>query len=215
MRVESESNQLQAAQPQWSQSLAEDVNRSAEQQWQQQPDDPMGHQSQGNQLGDLPTTSDVSQPHSPYPIQVDPALNPPSLATSDDMNGADQSPFALQPVYTAPTTRSQRTRGNHGSAVSSRARTDLLSPNAAALFRAATSQASGTGSPPSPSSPTSGASGNGVPRLPPILQVEKQTVTTTATQAASASRRRNEAMYMCPVPGCGSTFTRRFNLRGS
>jgi hypothetical protein len=54
----------------------------------------------------------------------------------------------------------------------------------------------------------------GVPRLPPILQVEKQQVTTSATQMASASRRRNEAHFVCPVPGCGSTFTRRFNLRG-
>ncbi|KAI0063626.1 hypothetical protein BV25DRAFT_1935882 [Artomyces pyxidatus] len=63
-----------------------------------------------------------------------------------------------------------------------------------------------------PSSPTAGP---GVPcRLPPIMQVEKQQVTTTATQAASASRRRNEAHFICPVPGCGSTFTRRFNLRG-
>ncbi|OBZ68194.1 Transcriptional regulator CRZ1 [Grifola frondosa] len=53
-----------------------------------------------------------------------------------------------------------------------------------------------------------------VPRLPPIMQVEKQQVTTSATQAASASRRRNEANFVCPVPGCGSTFTRRFNLRG-
>ncbi|KAJ6594087.1 hypothetical protein B0H19DRAFT_1093707 [Mycena capillaripes] len=57
-------------------------------------------------------------------------------------------------------------------------------------------------------------SSNGVPRLPPILQVEKQQVTTSATQLASASRRRNEAHFVCPVPGCGSTFTRRFNLRG-
>ena len=53
-----------------------------------------------------------------------------------------------------------------------------------------------------------------MPRLPPIMQVEKQQVTTSATQAASASRRRNEANFVCPVPGCGSTFTRRFNLRG-
>ncbi|CAA7261695.1 unnamed protein product [Cyclocybe aegerita] len=29
-----------------------------------------------------------------------------------------------------------------------------------------------------------------------------------------AIRRRNEAHFVCPVPGCGSTFTRRFNLRG-
>ncbi|KAF9454043.1 hypothetical protein P691DRAFT_657366 [Macrolepiota fuliginosa MF-IS2] len=76
--------------------------------------------------------------------------------------------------------------------------------------------------PPSPdnSEPPSGAGANhypssqGVPRLPPILQVEKQQVTTSATQLASASRRRNEAHFVCPVPGCGSTFTRRFNLRG-
>jgi len=58
-------------------------------------------------------------------------------------------------------------------------------------------------------------SSSGVPRLPPILQVEKQQVTTSATQLASASRRRNEAHFVCPVPGCGSTFTRRFNLRGA
>ncbi|KAF8639526.1 hypothetical protein AX17_001431 [Amanita inopinata Kibby_2008] len=57
-------------------------------------------------------------------------------------------------------------------------------------------------------------SSSGVPRLPPILQVEKLQVTTSATQMASASRRRNEAHFVCPVPGCGSTFTRRFNLRG-
>ncbi|KIY74421.1 hypothetical protein CYLTODRAFT_484732 [Cylindrobasidium torrendii FP15055 ss-10] len=57
-------------------------------------------------------------------------------------------------------------------------------------------------------------SSSGVPRLPPILQVEKQQVTTSATQLASANRRRNEAHFQCPVPGCGSTFTRRFNLRG-
>jgi predicted nucleic acid-binding Zn-ribbon protein len=39
-------------------------------------------------------------------------------------------------------------------------------------------------------------------------------VTTTATQAASASRRKNEAIHVCPIPGCGSTFTRKFNLNG-
>jgi len=72
--------------------------------------------------------------------------------------------------------------------------------------------ASSTGSPPGSVSDSFAA--RGVTRLPPILQVEKQHVTTTATQAASASRRRNDAQFKCPVPGCGSTFTRRFNLRG-
>lgn len=78
--------------------------------------------------------------------------------------------------------------------------------------------------PPSPGQDTlssqGGAGANHYPsstggrRLPPIMQVEKQQVTTSATQLASASRRRNEAHFVCPVPGCGSTFTRRFNLRG-
>ncbi|CAE7078896.1 unnamed protein product [Rhizoctonia solani] len=67
---------------------------------------------------------------------------------------------------------------------------------------------------PSGQPPADGTEWGDVPRLPPILQVEKQHVTTTATQAASASRRRNDAQFKCPVPGCGSTFTRRFNLRG-
>jgi len=72
---------------------------------------------------------------------------------------------------------------------------------------------------PSDEGPSTGAGANhypavGITRLPPIMQVEKQQVTTSATQLASASRRRNEANFSCPVPGCGSTFTRRFNLRG-
>ncbi|KAH8105592.1 hypothetical protein DFH11DRAFT_1482804, partial [Phellopilus nigrolimitatus] len=55
--------------------------------------------------------------------------------------------------------------------------------------------------------------GNTPPRFLPILQVEKQQVTTSATQAASASRRRNEAHFVCTEPGCGSIFTRRAYLR--
>ncbi|KAJ2922733.1 hypothetical protein H1R20_g14382, partial [Candolleomyces eurysporus] len=100
--------------------------------------------------------------------------------------------------------------------------TDLLAPNASELYNraqqliaaAAAAQAaeSGMAVPGGPHYPP-GLAG-GVPRLPPILQVEKQQVTTSATQLASASRRRNEAHFVCPVPGCGSTFTRRFNLRG-
>lgn len=40
-----------------------------------------------------------------------------------------------------------------------------------------------------------------------------QNVTTSKTQAASASRRKNDASFVCPVQGCGSQFTRQFNLR--
>jgi len=129
--------------------------------------------------------------HPPYPL--DPSLH-----------------GALDPAFTIDPANSIKPRGI--ATIGSRARTDLLSPNAAALFRAATApihpEDLSAAPPSSPSSPTS------MPRLPPILQVEKKTVTTSATQAASASRRRNEALYQCPVPGCGSTFTRRFNLRG-
>lgn len=39
-------------------------------------------------------------------------------------------------------------------------------------------------------------------------------VTTSASQAASASRRKAEAQYVCPFPDCTSTFTRQYNLRG-
>lgn len=39
-------------------------------------------------------------------------------------------------------------------------------------------------------------------------------VTTSAAQAASASRRKAEAQYVCPFPDCTSTFTRQYNLRG-
>lgn len=99
-------------------------------------------------------------------------------------------------------------------------------PRALALMAAGQSAAAAAGpgpqtmlmrDSPSPESDGGGPDGSGQyrsMRLPPILQVEKQHVTTTATQAASATRRKNEAVFKCPVPGCGSTFTRRFNLRG-
>jgi hypothetical protein len=44
-----------------------------------------------------------------------------------------------------------------------------------------------------------------------ILPVERQHVTTPATELASQSRRKNTAPFLCPVEGCGSTFFRRFN----
>lgn len=97
----------------------------------------------------------------------------------------------------------------------------FLAPNAAFLYNhanaiaAAQAVAASNGSSAADLLGGYGPPGSTPPRLPPILQVEKQQVTTSATQAASASRRRNEAHFICPVPGCGSTFTRRFNLRGT
>jgi hypothetical protein len=49
----------------------------------------------------------------------------------------------------------------------------------------------------------------------PQLVVSKQNVTTSRTRNASHNRRKQEATFVCPVPGCGSTFTRSFNLRGA
>ncbi|KAJ7221421.1 hypothetical protein GGX14DRAFT_514398 [Mycena pura] len=54
--------------------------------------------------------------------------------------------------------------------------------------------------------------------LPPdemqLLMVSKPNVTTVRTSKASHIRRIQEATFICPVPGCGSTFTRSFNLKG-
>nr|CDI52923.1 potential zinc finger protein [Melanopsichium pennsylvanicum 4] len=61
---------------------------------------------------------------------------------------------------------------------------------------------------PSASSVASGTSSQSM--LAPPVPV----VTSQATQAASASRRKSEALFACPIPGCGSTFTRQYNLRG-
>jgi hypothetical protein len=46
------------------------------------------------------------------------------------------------------------------------------------------------------------------------LLVSKPNVTTGRTANASHKRRKQEATFVCPVPGCGSTFTRSFNLKG-
>ncbi|TRM64278.1 hypothetical protein BD626DRAFT_400640 [Schizophyllum amplum] len=46
------------------------------------------------------------------------------------------------------------------------------------------------------------------------VSVAKPNVTTGRTANASHRRRKQEATFKCPVPGCGSTFTRSFNLKG-
>ncbi|KAG6839886.1 hypothetical protein C0991_010760 [Blastosporella zonata] len=47
-----------------------------------------------------------------------------------------------------------------------------------------------------------------------IVAVSKPNVTTGRTANASQRRRKQEATFVCPVQGCGSTFTRSFNLKG-
>lgn len=48
----------------------------------------------------------------------------------------------------------------------------------------------------------------------PSSKVLREHVTTRATVQASQVRRTSHAPFTCPVPGCGSTFTRHFNLKG-
>lgn len=45
--------------------------------------------------------------------------------------------------------------------------------------------------------------------------IAKVNVTTPSTADASQKRRKQPANFVCPVPGCGSTFTRHFNLKGT
>jgi uncharacterized Zn-finger protein len=47
-----------------------------------------------------------------------------------------------------------------------------------------------------------------------FVHVSKPNVTTVRTVSASQKRRKQEATFVCPVPGCNSTFTRSFNLKG-
>jgi len=47
-----------------------------------------------------------------------------------------------------------------------------------------------------------------------LMTVAKQNVTTPSTADASQKRRKQPANFKCPIPGCGSTFTRHFNLKG-
>ena len=47
-----------------------------------------------------------------------------------------------------------------------------------------------------------------------VVVVSKPNVTTGRTANASHKRRKQEATFVCPIPGCGSTFTRSFNLKG-
>ncbi|WVQ72407.1 hypothetical protein IAR50_001959 [Cryptococcus sp. DSM 104548] len=53
-----------------------------------------------------------------------------------------------------------------------------------------------------------------VPQLYEDNQPKKMKVTSAATKVASETRRTQDGLFMCPVPGCGSTFTRHFNLKG-
>jgi hypothetical protein len=46
-----------------------------------------------------------------------------------------------------------------------------------------------------------------------VFLVSKPKVTTRATVEASERHRKMDAKFACPVPGCGVTFTRKYNLK--
>lgn len=165
-------------------------------------------------LQSVPTTGPATHPDGP---PRDFPFPPPAAQTNKPLHSHSSPPPVLPQLAQALASDLRRTN-----------RPDVaLAPHAHELYSSTKGSRIILAPPPALSSglasdpePQSGAGANhypssqGVPRLPPILQVEKQQVTTSATQLASASRRRNEAHFVCPVPGCGSTFTRRFNLRG-
>ena len=63
--------------------------------------------------------------------------------------------------------------------------------------------------------PLGNQSVHGINAAASVNIVSKPNVTTTATAEASERRRKTDANFACPVPGCGSTFTRHFNLKGA
>jgi hypothetical protein len=159
----------------------------------------------------IPTEGPASHPDGPppreYPYELQqhprPPYSQPSSSTGPPIMNSPPPPSPKPDVYYAPNAAQLYTQAQQQQLLQPQPSTSS-SPSA---DQTATLPSAGAGANHYPSSA-------GVPRLPPILQVEKQQVTTSATQLASASRRRNEAHFVCPVPGCGSTFTRRFNLRG-
>lgn len=62
--------------------------------------------------------------------------------------------------------------------------------------------------------PLGNQSVHGINTAASVTVVSKPNVTTTATAEASERRRKTDANFACPVLGCGSTFTRHFNLKG-
>ncbi|KAF9529188.1 hypothetical protein CPB83DRAFT_852826 [Crepidotus variabilis] len=169
----------------------------------------------------LSTTASHMSPQRESPRSHDLQLPQPSGNNPTELYIQSQHQQSQPPLPAPPSPTAEQAAGSVAAQNAAAAATVAAAAVAVANAAAAAS-AGGIGGSPSSSGSNNGTgaganhypSSSGVPRLPPILQVEKQQVTTSATQLASASRRRNEAHFVCPVPGCGSTFTRRFNLRG-
>jgi hypothetical protein len=164
----------------------------------------------------------------PYPGSGIPSY-PPSRHVDDLLSHQRQAQFLHPPA-------NQPFRGHHRRASSgSRERGSVAGPTWGAV-RASPYPASPSGSPARLTEPLPDPGlGNGQPPLINNMSrgdvyqsgyvsdssrdmtpsaVARPNVTTSATADASMKRRINDAKFVCPVPGCGSTFTRHFNLKG-
>lgn len=54
----------------------------------------------------------------------------------------------------------------------------------------------------------------GIHSTAPVSAVDNPDIMNTAMGGISERRRKTDVKFVCPVPGCGSSFIRRFNLRG-
>lgn len=120
-------------------------------------------------------------------------FSPFSLLSPHSSAGSDQGSRAVSPdvALWAATQESQRLQMQSG-------RTSPAQSDAATQL---------SGSSTAASSPDAKA-------VQTAAQTRTPIVTTSAAQAASASRRKAEALFTCPFPDCDSTFTRQYNLRG-
>ena len=153
------------------------------------------------------------------------------LSRSEDMTSSIQYPPSSQqdfinrqflyPQETVPSIRGHSRRASSGSragggdgnwsALSSNRPSPYPSPSASPRVRYDDlPNVALTGRPPSMLRPDPPQPNNGA-----VISVSKQTVTSERTAGASHRRRKQDANFVCPVPGCGSTFTRSFNLKGA
>jgi hypothetical protein len=188
------------------------------------------------QLPQLPQLPDNMFTLAPMPHQS--TVNPSSLSPYMSSMGMYQAPSSTSSINPLRRTISNPTKHQRGSKSEDFRRVPPSSGTQDEFIRSITSS-DGTLVPPntnrqrpsggSHSRTSSLGSGSGSPRVSPYQKpsslpkatsddgtvvIERMQVTTPATSAASASRRTSEANFVCPIPGCGSTFTRQFNLKG-
>jgi len=177
----------------------------------------------GPRLTHRQSRSEDLRPTMPYPGSI------PTFPPSRHVDLLSQQGQFLHPPVTQPFSRGHQRRASSGS----RERGSFAGPSWG-VQRASPYPASPSSSPARLTEPLPDPGlGNEQPPLDNYMQtygssyssggsrgatpsaiVARPNVTTSATADASMKRRINDAKFVCPVPGCGSTFTRHFNLKG-